>query len=575
VAYKNEKIALLLTKDESFSQKLSPSTPAMEETYINFVAVNSVEEAFLNLEEGYVDLITIDLSSPVCPGLESFERIKSHAPDIAIVIIVDGSTDHCQDEKSEQIIQKTIHQGADDFLEKNNLDTQQLNHTLRLVLERRQARRHVDQLAYHDSLTGLPNRTVFLDRLEQSLFGAKRYGDLIAVYFIDLDRFKWVNDNLGHSAGDELLQLVAHRLQDCVRSIDTVARIGGDEFAIVQTRINNADRINAQAQRIVDGLSAPFNVANRKISISCSIGISLFPKDGTQADKLLANADVALRSSKESGRRTHHFFDQDLQAAIQEEEELAANFKQALDRDEFEIHYQPQKLLQENAIICFEALARWHHPTRGTLKAHQFLPALEKMNLVLPFSEMVFNLIEKDLHSLCQGNVCHNAISINVSLEQVTVDGFCSRLKNFMDRSNLLAHQVELELPERTFIQERGPEFGPVLQDISRMGVHIVMDNFALPFGMVVPLRRNPISKIKVSQTLIQNIGKSEDDETILKAIFGLGKSLNLKVVAEGVENEKQLSFLRENGCFAAQGYVLGQPTTAIESQIRDKPHNI
>ena len=431
------------------------------------------------------------------------------------------------------------------------------------ISERRAAESRMAHLARHDGLTGLPNRLLFTERLAGSLARARR-GDGIAMLCLDLDRFKIVNDTLGHAAGDELLRLVTKRLRDCTRETDLVVRFGGDEFVIVQEKSNQPAEATALAKRLVELLGAPFLIESREVVIGVSIGIALSLDGLESGEALLKRADLALYRAKTDGRGTFRFFEREMDEAMQIKRALELDLRQALNDKHFEVFYQP--LVQVGGIAGFEALLRWQHPERGLVSPADFIPIAEETGLIGAIGAWV-------LHQACADAASWPGtlkVAVNLSPLQFQSRSLVDDVALALSESGLAANRLELEITESVLIQDADSVL-KTLHALRAMGIRIAMDDFGTGYSSLSYLRRFPFDKIKIDQSFVKGIAEQEDCRTIVRAVIGLGRSLHMSVNAEGVETEAQLDALRSEGCAEIQGYFFSKPKPArdVEEMLR------
>ena len=425
------------------------------------------------------------------------------------------------------------------------------------ISERRTTETRLAHLARHDGLTGLPNRLLFSEHMAGSLARARR-GDGIALLCLDLDRFKAVNDALGHAAGDALLQAVTQRLRDCTRESDLLVRFGGDEFVIVQEKANQPVEATALAQRLVDIMRPPFDIDHQEVVIGVSIGIALSMDGQETADALLKRADLALYRAKSDGRGAFRFFEREMDAAMQTKRALELDLRRALAEKHFEVYYQP--LVQAKGIAGFEALLRWKHPERGMISPADFIPLAEETGLIGGIGAWVLNQACADAASW-PGTL---KVAVNLSPVQFQTRSLVDDVKHALSSSGLAAARLELEITESVVIQD-GDTVLKTLHALRAMGIRIAMDDFGTGYSSLSYLRRFPFDKIKIDQSFVKGIGEQEDCLTIVRAVIGLGRSLHMSVNAEGVETEDQLNALRLEGCGEIQGYFFSKPRPAGE----------
>jgi len=417
-------------------------------------------------------------------------------------------------------------------------------------------------LAQHDFLTDLPNRMLLNDRLTQAIALARRHGHRLAVLFLDLDRFKHVNDSLGHVIGDALLQSVAGRLVTCVRSSDTVSRQGGDEFVVLLSEIEHADDAATSAQKIIAALVAPHDVAHHQLHVTVTIGISLYPDDGPDAETLIKCADTAMYHAKESGRNNHRFFERDMNARAVERQWIEAGLHRALAGREFVLHYQPKIDLETGAMTGAEALIRWVHPERGLMFPKDFVPIAEHCGLIVPIGQWVLREACRQARAWIDEGRRPMAVAVNISAGEFRDPRFLEHVRTVLHDSRLEARYLEIELTESSLIQH-GESTALALQALKDMGVQVAIDDFGTGYSSLSYLRQFPINVLKVDQSFVHEIGAEPVGNAIVCAVIGMGKSLGHRVIAEGVETGEQLAFLQAQGCGEGQGYYFSRPVVA------------
>jgi diguanylate cyclase (GGDEF)-like protein/PAS domain S-box-containing protein len=429
------------------------------------------------------------------------------------------------------------------------------------VTERRRAEDRIVFMARHDALTGLPNRLLFAERIDQAISQIGRSSSGFAVLSLDLDHFKQVNDTLGHPLGDELLRSVAERLTSCIREVDTVSRLGGDEFAILQWGLERPEEAAGLARRIVEILSVPYDLEGQPVTISVSIGISVSPGDGTSYDKLLKNADVALYLAKADGRATWRFFEPEMDVRLQVRRALELDLRDAVANEEFEIFYQPLYDLAENRIGGFEALLRWRHPTRGLVSPTDFIALAEEIGLIVPLGEWV-------LRNACAAACSwpkHITLAVNVSAVQFKNERLVQIVTDALAMAGLAPRRLELEITESVLLANNVTTLA-TLHELRNFGVRISMDDFGTGYSSLSYLRSFPFDKIKIDQSFVRMMSAKDGSRAIVRAMTALGSSLGIRTTAEGVETEEQLAWLRNAGCDEAQGYLFSPavPTREI-----------
>jgi len=472
---------------------------------------------------------------------------------------------------------EAMKEGAADYLNKIGINTQILERSVRYAIKHKQAEKRILHMAYYDNLTSLPNRVLFHDRLQQSLAHNERYKGNLAILFLDLDNFKRINDTLDHRMGDLLLKGVAERLTKYVRISDTVARqeidplsdtvarLGGDEFTILLTEINSFKDAAKVAQRILSSLSVPFRLDSHEVFISGSIGIAVYPFDGEDMDSLLKNADAAMYHAKNQGKNNFQFYKQSMNATALEKLTTENSLRKAVERNELILHYQPRMELSTGKIIATEALLRWNRPGKELVFPAEFISLAEETGLIISIGEWV-------LKNACnQNNVWQRlgsahtrvAVSVNISGHQFkNVEEFVKVVEKVLNDSSLNPEYLELEITE-SVIMKNAEIIIAMFRKLKNMGVQLSMDDFGTGYSSFSYLKRFPLDIIKIDRSFIKDISEKDEDTAIVKAIIAMAHTLKLKVVAEGVETEQQLEFLRELGCDEMQGYLLSTPLPA------------
>jgi len=437
-----------------------------------------------------------------------------------------------------------------------------LEGTVQDITERKAAEARVQFLAYYDALTGLPNRTLFEDRLAKALANARRRRERIAVLWLDLDNFKTINDSLGHSVGDLLLKQVGERLQKYVRAQDTVAKVGGDEFVFALINPGHISRAAAAAERIRRAVAGEFEVQGHVLNVTCSIGISLFPYHGKDGETLIKNAAAAMHCAKENGRNNFRFFTRKLNARAVERLALQNSLRVALEKTEFFLVYQPQVEIATGRITGAEALLRWRHPELGLVAPGKFIPVAEDSGLIVPIGEWVLKTACAQARHWQELGLPALPIAVNVSAVQLRQERFLPVIRRVLDETGLAPQYLELEITEGVLLSNAGKTLS-MLQQLANMGLPLSIDDFGTGYSSLSYLKDLPVCKLKIDRSFIRAMTVNPRDAAITAAVISMGNSLNLKVIAEGVENEEQMSFLRAHHCDEIQGYYFSKPLEA------------
>ena len=428
------------------------------------------------------------------------------------------------------------------------------------------ANEELTQLALHDTLTGLPNRILLADRISQAMAKVAEQGGCFSLMFIDLDGFKPVNDAFGHHLGDRLLREVALRLRDQLRSQDTLARIGGDEFVLL-VRLSEPDDAPQVAARQVSLLSKSFRVDEHDLQISASVGIALYPGNGQTAEELLMNADAAMYHAKGAGKNGYSFFDVSMNTNARKQLQLLQDLRQALEHNQFRLHYQPKFDAVSGQPVGAEALLRWEHPQQGLLLPEHFIELAEKTGLIIPIGEWVLNEACRQMRAWFDEGYSHWRISVNLSALQFCYSGLVDSVVSVLERHRLPANSLTLEITETTAMSDADASM-TVLQRLSQMGVDLSIDDFGTGYSSLMYLKRLPANELKIDRGFVRDLEHDSDDAAIVSAIVALGQALGLRIVAEGVETDTQQSFLTTLGCDALQGFLLGQPLPAEQFMV-------
>ena len=443
------------------------------------------------------------------------------------------------------------------------VETRLIDVTIRIAgiaIERKRAEDQIRYLAHHDALTGLPNRSLLKDRLNQAILQTQRYNPWVSVVFVDLDNFKTINDSLGHTAGDELLKVIASRMVSTVRTTDTVVRLGGDEFVILLVdQPESPATISAILERVRAAIAEPAVIDGRTLYVTCSMGVATFPDDGIDPETLLKNADAAMYKAKDAGRDNVQFYTAEMNIKIHEKLALQQELRNAIVHDEFTLHYQPQVDLRSGRIFAAEALIRWQHPAQGLLTPIRFIPVAEETGLIVQIGDWV-------LHEACRQNKAWQdqglppvSVSVNVSARQFREKNLINRVVSALRESGLEAKYLELEITE-SLIMHDVDQAVATMQALRKLGVQLAIDDFGTGYSSLNALKTFPVARLKIDKSFISNIASSDRDKAVASAVISLGQKLNLRVIAEGVETAEQVAFLRDNNCDETQGYHISRP---------------
>jgi diguanylate cyclase (GGDEF)-like protein len=422
----------------------------------------------------------------------------------------------------------------------------------------------LESLAHYDTLTKIPNRLLFKDRIDQAISRAHRDGSEFALLYIDLDEFKHINDSFGHDTGDEVLKEVVSRISSVIRAEDTFARIGGDEFTIILEEIKDIDSVSAVADKIIDVVKEPIEIGSNIFKVSTSIGVSVYPKDSTNKSDLIKYADIAMYKAKAEGRDNYQYYSEYMKNYSLERIRMKQDIDNALENDEFEIYYQAQMNAREHKYIGMEALVRWNHPIEGFISPAKFLSISEEIGVIVDIDRWVMRKAMKQVVSWRAKGLDVQTLSLNLSIQHLQHDSFIPTLKSCMQESGCKGEWIEFEITE-TFIMSNYAESISKIKEMNSLGIKISIDDFGTGYSSLAYLKHLPIDKLKIDKSFIEDIPDDEDDVSIVKSIIGLCKGLNLSVIAEGVETQEQKEFLLENGCELIQGYLYAKPKSSSE----------
>ena len=531
----------------------------------------SAEEALAALSENTFDLVISDIDMGAMSGLELVPRVHSLSPD-TVVVMVSGNQDigfaiealrvGAFDYITKPIDLRHVEASVERALNHCNLlkEKRRYKEQLEMLLQQRTAQ--VDWLAYYDTVTQLPNRALFEDRLTQAVSVAKAASQSLGVLFISLDQFKKVNDSLGHGPGDILLREFAERLKSCITKSDTVARFGSDEFALLRTQINGTKDVIETIGSLSQVLKFSFDLPGHELFATASVGVSLFPLDGEDCQTLLKNAGAALYKAKRSGGANYQFFTADMHELATKRLELESNLRKAIQNEEFTVHYQPRVSVDSLTITGVEALVRWQHPQLGLISPSEFIPLAEDAGLIVPIGEWVLRTACMQGQRWRDQGVAPIQIAVNISARQFHDQDFSQTVIRLLEETGLSPKYLELEVTESSIIQDERFAAG-MLSRLKSMGINILIDDFGTGFSSLASLKRLPIDALKIDKSFVREATSDPDDAALVMAIITLAHNLRLKVVAEGVETEDQLRFLQLLRCDEIQGYFFSKPLPA------------
>lgn len=547
---------------------------------------DDLQKGIQHLTEASPDVVLLDLGLPMSEGLGSLKKVLTCLPAVPPVIVLSGMS-------NEDLALKAVQWGAQDYLIKGQVDGAMVVRAIRYAIERSQARlaleeardeleqrvaertsqlantvaalqtevderriaeERIRRMVHYDALTGLPNRVLLQDRVQQAINHAHRTGNAVAVLFIDLDYFKHINDSLGHMVGDSLLKMAASRLAYCLRENDSVARLGGDEFVLCLPDLADSADAAHVAQKALDALSQPYPIEGHQLHISASIGISVYPQDGSDVESLMRTADTAMYHAKETGRNNFQYFTPSLNLAVQQRLMVGNQLRQALAQREFVLYYQPQVDMQDESIFSAEALLRWRQHDGTAVSCGSFIASAEESGLIVPIGEWILRQACEQLKAWRDAGHPAMIIAVNLSPRQLEQPEFSTLVERILEEHGLPGDALELEITEGTLM--RRSDFNmATLARLCKMGVRLSVDDFGTGYSSLSYLQRFPVHALKIDQSFVKDIGIDARDSALITAIIAMATSLHLDVIAEGVETPEQSQFLVSRGCRAAQGY--------------------
>jgi diguanylate cyclase (GGDEF)-like protein len=540
------------------------TSPAQSPSSFLINHVTSVHAGLDLCNVDHFDIVLVNLNIETSDILDAIKIFQDTVPQLPLIVF--------SEDQDEELALQAVKAGAQDYFFLNEINEQIFLREIRYAIERKQQEEKLFYLAQYDVVTGLPNRVLFRDRLDRALTHAERNNTNVVLMFLDLDHFKAINDSLGHDAGDQLLKQVGQRLVSCLRKEDTIARLGGDEFTIVLNDIERPDKAAKLAQKIIDVMSRSFSLEGLEIFVTTSIGIAAYPNCGSDASTLIKNADAALYSAKESGRSTFRFYHEKMNRVAGEKLSMVTDLRHAVERNEFVLHYQPQVDCNTGAVVGVEALIRWMHPERGLIYPGEFISLLEETGLVIQVGEWVLRTACEQCKTWQSAGLPPLRVAVNISARQFWQKNLVKIVSQVLQETQLDPTSLELELTESLLI-ENVSETVAILRALHGLGVQLSVDDFGTGYSSLVYLKQFPLHALKIDRSFLQDIHVRPENAAITEAIINLAHSLQLGVVAEGIENETQYNFIRKHGCDMYQGFLLAKPMTAddFEQWMSDK----
>lgn len=548
--------AIVLVVDDDPSIRLVIRHSMQQCGYQVIEASNGLEAVHAVIKQ-IPDLILMDAVMPEMDGFRATEEIKSLEGCAEIPVLMATSLD---DEAS---IAHAFDAGACDYVTKP-FNWSVLKHRVACSLYAADAQRKIQHLAYHDSLTGLPNRMLFMDRIDQAISRAKREQEKFALLFIDIDHFKVINDSMGHAAGDQLLNVMSQRLCEMLRKSDTVARLGGDEFTVIIEGLEDAEHVVNITKNILSSLDMPVDINGKEVHVGGSIGIAVYPQDGESFGVLLKHADTAMYKAKEQGRNTFQFYASEMSHKAMQRLELENQLRTGIKEKEFVVYYQPKVHLLSNKCTGVEALVRWNHPERGFIPPCDFIPLAEEVGLITQLDEWVMKTACVQFQQWKAAGLPLENLSVNVSARHFKEGGLTNYCQSLLDETKITAESLEIELTESALV-DNYDSAKKVLNEIHQMGIRIALDDFGTGYASMAYLKEFPFDTVKIDRSFVKDLPDDYEDAAITKAMIQLSQALNLSTVAEGIEKDVQKIYLQDQECDYGQGYLWSKPVSAEE----------
>jgi diguanylate cyclase (GGDEF)-like protein len=545
---------ILLVEDDSDDAEFLRLSLGQKDDSVSVTHASLLSEAVTALDTDRFDVVLLDLNLPDGRGAECVSRIQE-AESLVPIVVLSGHGD-------EDYAVEILNRGVQDYLVKWEGDGRNILRAIRYAIERKRAEVKVNYLARYDSLTRIPNRVYFCDQLAQATTRAVRRSRAMALLLLDLDRFKTVNETLGHEAGDALLREVVQRLSTSIREGDLLGRLGGDEFAVLLEDLDGPAQVEAVARTIGSAFQTPFNVGGRQVSITASAGITVCPADSSDPVALLNNADIAMYRAKDQGRNNVKFFASSMHDEILSYHRLETDLKNAVAREQLALLYQPQLRLADHRIDAVEALLRWNHPERGTLSPSDFLSVAEESGHIIPMGVWVIEEACRQLKRWEAAGVPLPRVAINVAGVQFRQPGFHETVRRVLEAHSVDPSLIELELTEHSLMEDT-KNTRECLRNLKRIGLRLAIDDFGAGYSCLSHLRQFPLDVLKIDRSFVSDLEKNIDAQVICSAILSIAHALSLDAVAEGIESEQQLSFLTRNDCLYGQGFYFSAPIEA------------
>ena len=541
---------LLVEDDERDIRQLKSVLADVVESDIRITEVGRLADAKRTLADASYDIVLLDLSLPDSLGFEALWQLRGQIADTPIVIFAGPEDEH--------VARAALGSGAQDYIVKGKYDGTQISRILRYATQTRCSEPVAGPPTLHDELTGLPDLGLFEDRLESALAQARRHRKSVAVHIVDLDGLKTISQTWGEEAGDELLLATAARLQESVRETDTVARLSYDEFGIVQTELDDPQSAAVLADKLIDAVSQPLKFGAQTAKVDAAIGIAVHPQNGESAAALVRNAELAFRQSKQSMVHRYQFFDAEMDTAVAARAQHRREFASSLEQQQFVVHYQPQIAIDSRRIHGVEALVRWRHPQRGFMRPDEFVPDAEHDGQIAPLGKWVLNRTLQQLSEWRRAGLPNITVAFNVSAFELLRSDIYETVVQALEDSAIEPDLLELEFDDTVLTRHEFLAIEPALTRLAEIGVRMAVDDFGSGAGSLMFLRDLPITTVKIDQSLTREIGQNAEIEALVRAISSLGHGSPYRVLAEGVETDRQLKFLGEAGCNSVQGYYFG-----------------